>query len=644
MRRMLCSDTLQIEEEERDRRIASGFVAPREMDVRLSQMQSDLLRVVARAVARAGADKERAERVLAEKARLAGHEMERESNAAMALQVMEQERARRVNGPKPQEPHGLRLLHLALHELFRYRSLRADVAGEVMSRLQSDALQLRVLPELLRLLNGRLAAAGMDAEAQYFVAQHRFASVLDQLRWRVGRRYTSIAAREAQIELLEAGISLPHYIEEAKLACNVFINRRGAVADVKALAAEEQFVRIVRQRVFAVCEQVRRHVARREVARAAEVERAQRLAAERYFEVLEDLHRHFNRKAVNAQVLAEPVRAAHPHGMSLLMQKQIHDRHAARVVAAACAERQTELVQRWRMFDVIQEIDHVFGGKAATAMSEAGQAERMHALLFAPVLEALRSRAARKLAREAALAEQVRVKAMGSLFSAKYQLRQCLAQLLGKSARVQAAADAQSLLVAHGCQFAMRNTVLPLLVRRVNRPAVAKLAAEAQGQRVAADKLQRFVLPQLESRFARLAVRAAVAAQQQLPAPVAPPAVRLGKELINEAIRRRSHAQASREELQVNINKHIFERVVADLEHQAHRRVAAELTALERAARVHADKMRLVRGELHAGLESMLASLLASAGRSEALERYSAVPEAHRTHVAHVHLELISAK
>ncbi len=452
----------------------------------------------------------------------------------------------------------------------------------------------------------------------------------------MGRRSTTAAAQLAQIELVEAGFTLPGYIEEAKLACNTLIDRRGQVASVTLLAEREREHRVVRARLFAVCEHVRRRMAQREAVRLTNDERAQRLATERFFEVLEDLTRLANRKAVATQVLAEPRRAPRSLPMPLLMRQQIHDHHATRVVRAACQERQSELVQRWRMFEVIQEIDHVFGGRAAVAASLAGQAERIHALRFEPVMAALRSAAARKEARDLCQAEQVRRVVLGPSFTAKYQLRRCLAELLGDSQRHRTAEAARDLLAEHKHHFVMRDVVLPQLVRRVVRPVVALQAAEAQGQRIAADRMQRLVLPQLHARFARQAVREAVQRQQLQAVPTPAPGIRLNKELVNEAIRRRSSKQASQEVLELNINKHRFARVVDDLLHRGNRRNAALVTAMEQHERVHADRMRLVRNELQCSLESMMSSLLSFSGRSEAVDRFAAVPEAHRAQVAHV--------
>ena len=558
-------------------------MAPREVDERLSAVQTQLLQRVAARLVRAAAAAEQVARVEAEAALDRAEDLMRLQAAALADALMEREREARVARGQPARPRGLALVHEALQEMGRFRVLQQQVAGELLERRQSELLQLYVLPQLLRLINGREAARGMDAELQYYVARHHFAAVLDALHWQVGKAQAAQAARAEQDEQVRCGFTLAAGVEHAHVRCMQRIDRLGRVRAAIAAADQEQAERITRDRQHAVCEEVRRTVARRGAAAAADLERSQRMSVDRMQDALEDIVRLGNRRAVAALVAAQPPREYVPgRRLTPLTQKLIIEKALVRVHARQCAERRTELVQRHLMWAVVEELGRLFGGRLADALEADARAERRHQDLYAPVMAALLSRAARQQARAAAFVEQRRQLLLPREFSHARQFARVLAAVHSHHYQLSARAQTAELAAQARAQHLMRESVLPGLVSMLARREAALLAAEAQGQWIAQDRMQRLVLPELERVFARREVHRLVQ-EAMLAAPPSPlPQVRLHKARVNASVRRRAHARDEEEERQTAESQRRYLGVMEQLERRANARLADDASALER--------------------------------------------------------------
>lgn len=671
-RRMLAGETAELEEDTRERRLRDGYLAPADIDQRLQCVREALLRKVHQIQAKAMMVQEQEERVQADRNADLQEECARITNgtdlfghcakserliitpfalffnafvlcyiynmghlgvlpAAMADDLMDRERARREASPRGPAPRRLLVLHASIEQHFRYTQLKADVQEEKDTRLIMDALQLRVLPELLRRIHGRLAARLLDEEQQHQQYRHRFAAVIEMVRFAVGRRQATAQAQQAQQACCAEGFSVPFYVEEAKTQVNMAIERRGSVCVAIEAAKVARQEGVAHRHLLQVCEQIERHVAQRMALHAMEEEQEVRVARHKFAEVLTDIARRGNR--VRARALIEPIPAVSlSRNLPELLQRSIVDGKQRRTSRAAALERQLELVVRQRMLVVAQELERRAAVQQVVALAEQERARRVHALRSQPLLQSLRAQFARVNARLQSRREQLRrsyhVTTMNP--QAKRLMQRCLMQLEMNHRRREISRDLQQQVEQAQHERLLQDSVLPQLVSLMHRREAACLVKEAQAQYVTATFFRHEVVPLLSRRSVRDEIAAAVRQVylEYLVGPVVGPSpcCQFAHEQVVATIRRQATARRVKEEQQELVNRNRYTEMILDLERSLHRRRVIAEEEKEKARRVHADDLRLVHSELHTAFDQITAALLSCYARQEMVERQRQLP------------------
>jgi len=461
-----------------------------------------------------------------------------------------------------------------------------------------------VCEEVTRVVNRKAAIAATAAEAQRRTAEAWMREVTHELRRAYNVKIADAAAAAEQATRINDPAKPPAAVSDIKHDVNRDIERIGSITTAKeqreiarSEMAHERFME-------ALCEEMRRTVARNTAKAAADAEQTRQMAAAWMFEVAAEVRSTVGRaNAMEAEAYEQQLRTT-PGSYWQKDPRTIADakreintailrRGGVAEAATAVAVAQAEQIHERKLEAVCEEVRRTVAQRKARMVTELEQAQRIAVEHMHAVADELRREHSRKAAASATAAEQQARTESGVLRT--YWVVDAPTITDGKAAingdiekmgrRVQAREDAE---VARAEQVHEHNMAAVCeAVRRAVAQTHADRASEIEkAQRIALDKLHT-IADDLRRTVAQKAARAAAADEQQARVEsgvrrtywvVDPPTISEAKAAVNADIERRGLRAQVVEEMEAERAERMKLDALASVAHEV-RRFVAQKTA-----------------------------------------------------------------